>query len=1036
MGKKNSTSTSQVTVPPEVLARYNAVNAKAEAAASTPFQKYGTQPSDFVAQMNAQQNAGIADINATAGSYQPYMDKATAATTAGMGPAYAGIQNYMSPYIQNVADTTGAMLRQSNEQAQSGALGAAASSGAFGGDRAGVAAANLNQQNQMAYGKTMADIYNQGYTQALGASQADLARQMAGGAQMGALGAQSQALGLQGAQAKIAAGTMQQQTEQAGKDAMIKQFMQEKGYPFQVAQYLANIAMGTGAQSGTTTTATQPLGLFGNLFKRGGKVEGYAEGGGVAGPMSYSQEPIWGEGYIPGGVLPVREELMISQPPMREKKDKTDDLMKLAMMAMGAKNGGTIDARHGYATTGGVLPPDQIEEDARAASGVIPPRRPDQQPQRGIPLLTQADYGMSEPEFKSYTSRQYRNPAEAAVGANRYYEKAGEGVGDAAAARHAERIYSAIKNGGEGLAPNELALWKHYHDQGWNDDVQIAGMIGRFNVEAGEGINPNARNQIGGGYGTYGIMQARGPRFEGLAAAGGMTPEELEAMPVTHGVTSGGGGGLNISSSNGPEGLGGADMMNTGKPYAERNMIGKFFHDPLTGKLNPIAVKSVLGGLAAMARSNTISPISALLQGVGGGLEAYNAAQTQAAGLAQTNAETANAAVQLLKNSIYYDQSTGQSMIPLQGGGSQTLSDFLRNPAGPSMAGVAADNILRGIASNAVRSGLNLETATPEQLLAGATSVPPPPPPGQTPENTAPSETNAPGQPPAPGMPAPVVTAPYESQGTFAMGDAEKVFVSQAEALARSGMTQVERDALIQQTAETRAFADNGTAAAALNFRNNNELAATVARAAANNNLGPLGDWKARAEGLITQVADQFGIQYDGTSATDRQILAKLSTLGADNMTADQAAASLYLQNRSIFPNIDTDPSAAAEITAEMLTKNMSAYEKGLYMNDLYRAQNGPVRSLTGAEALFNERTGSIYQAEKANIATLLKYAGKEGSDVNPELKSMIVDFFDIANRGGFKDAADAQAALEAIFSVPAMGQNSVSSGLGRYFVQ
>ena len=262
MGGKTSTTSSKVTIPPEVLARYNAVNAKAETAAATPFQRYGETASDFVAQMNEQQNAGIANINATAGSYKPYMDAATSATTAGMGPAYEGIDRYMSPYIKNVADTTGAMMRQSNEQAQSGALGTAISSGAFGGDRAGIAAANANQQQQMGYGKTMADIYNQGYTQSLGASQADLARQMQGGAQMATLGAQSQALGLQGAEAQINAGTLQQQTEQAGKTALINQFMQEKGYPFQAAQYLANIAMGTGALSGTTTGSTQPSSFF------------------------------------------------------------------------------------------------------------------------------------------------------------------------------------------------------------------------------------------------------------------------------------------------------------------------------------------------------------------------------------------------------------------------------------------------------------------------------------------------------------------------------------------------------------------------------------------------------------------------------------------------------------------------------------------------------------------------------------------------------------------------------------------------------
>jgi hypothetical protein len=292
--------------------------------------------------MNAQQNAGIDDINATAGSYIPYMDKATAATTAGMGPAYEGIDRYMSPYIKDVADTTGAYMRQQQEQAQSGALGTAAMSGAFGGDRAGIAAANLQQQNQMGYGKTMADIMNQGYTQALGASQADLARQLQGGAQMAGLGAQSQQLGLQGAQAKIAAGTMQQQTEQAGKDAMINRFMQEQGYPFQVAQFLANIAMGTGAAQGSTTTTQTPRSIF-----------GFAQGGGVAGPRTYSQGSIGVEGYVPVGDLPVGQ-LMMATPPEQQKDDTTSKILQLISSSMGAAHGGVINGRHGYATDGGV----------------------------------------------------------------------------------------------------------------------------------------------------------------------------------------------------------------------------------------------------------------------------------------------------------------------------------------------------------------------------------------------------------------------------------------------------------------------------------------------------------------------------------------------------------------------------------------------------------------------------------------------------------------------------------------------------------
>jgi hypothetical protein len=351
MGGKHSTTTSKVTIPPEVLARYNAVNARAETAANTPYQAFGKTASDYVAQMNAQQNAGISDINATAGSYQPYMTQATAATQAGMGPAYEGIDNYMSPYIKNVADTTGALMKQQYEQAQSGALGTAAMSGAFGGDRAGIAAANMQQQNQLGYGKTMADIMNQGYTQALGASQADLARQLQGGSQMAQLGAQSQQLGLQGAQAKIAAGTMQQQTEQAGKDAMINQFMQEKGYPFQIAQFLANIAMGTGAASGSTTTTQTPRNWLG--FASGGAVEGYASGG-VAGPRTYTQQGVGGEGYVPAGDLPVGQ-LMIANPPEQGQNDKTGEIIKMITMAMGAARGGAIDQRHGYALDGRII---------------------------------------------------------------------------------------------------------------------------------------------------------------------------------------------------------------------------------------------------------------------------------------------------------------------------------------------------------------------------------------------------------------------------------------------------------------------------------------------------------------------------------------------------------------------------------------------------------------------------------------------------------------------------------------------------------
>ena len=67
---------------------------------------------------------------------------------------------------------------------------------------------------------------------------------------------------MQGGQAQLGAGTVEQQTQQALNQALYNQFLQQQGYPYQVAQFLGNIAMGTGALSGSTTTTTQPSSFF------------------------------------------------------------------------------------------------------------------------------------------------------------------------------------------------------------------------------------------------------------------------------------------------------------------------------------------------------------------------------------------------------------------------------------------------------------------------------------------------------------------------------------------------------------------------------------------------------------------------------------------------------------------------------------------------------------------------------------------------------------------------------------------------------
>ena len=67
-GGKGGSSTQTGSVPPDVLARYNAVNARAENVAQTPFTPYSTDPNAFVADLTSSQKAGISNINALQGS--------------------------------------------------------------------------------------------------------------------------------------------------------------------------------------------------------------------------------------------------------------------------------------------------------------------------------------------------------------------------------------------------------------------------------------------------------------------------------------------------------------------------------------------------------------------------------------------------------------------------------------------------------------------------------------------------------------------------------------------------------------------------------------------------------------------------------------------------------------------------------------------------------------------------------------------------------------------------------------------------------
>ena len=233
MGGKTGTSTASTSIPPEVLARYNAVNKTAQDTAAQPFQQYSSDASAFVAPLNEQQQAATAQTNRYANAAQPSLEYAQQGYTP---EGYQkGVQGYMNPFLSNAMGATAAQMNNVNQQEQQKMIGSSIGSGAFGGDRANIGLGNLQNQQNLAMGQTLGNMASQGYQNAA-------QNYMTGLGQIGNLGIQGQQARLQGAQAMMGAGTLGQQTTQAGKTALYNQFQQQQAYPFQVAQFLANIA--------------------------------------------------------------------------------------------------------------------------------------------------------------------------------------------------------------------------------------------------------------------------------------------------------------------------------------------------------------------------------------------------------------------------------------------------------------------------------------------------------------------------------------------------------------------------------------------------------------------------------------------------------------------------------------------------------------------------------------------------------------------------------------------------------------------------
>ena len=140
-GSQTTSSQSSSSPPPQVLADYQGLVNRATNTANTPYTQY---PGELVAPLSQQTQQGLGQIGQYANAAQPFYQGAAGATMAAATPisptqfSAGQVNQYQSPYTQDVVNATQNQFNNQNQQASQFLNSSNISSGAFGGDRAGV----------------------------------------------------------------------------------------------------------------------------------------------------------------------------------------------------------------------------------------------------------------------------------------------------------------------------------------------------------------------------------------------------------------------------------------------------------------------------------------------------------------------------------------------------------------------------------------------------------------------------------------------------------------------------------------------------------------------------------------------------------------------------------------------------------------------------------------------------------------------------------------------------------------------------------
>jgi hypothetical protein len=224
--------------------------------AQKPFEPY-SQP--LVAGTTPEQQAAWQQTQQNQGTWRPNMTTAQTGTQNLAGTTSVGnINTYMNPYISNVTDRIAQLgARNLSENLLPAVSDSFVRAGQFGGTRMGEFGSRALRDTQESVLGQQAQALQQGYGQALTASQADLVRQQSALQQLAAQTSEAQKMGITDVASLEAAGQAQQAQKQRELDSAYGQYQTELNYPRQTLDWLSTQIRGMAPITPTSTSQAQ-----------------------------------------------------------------------------------------------------------------------------------------------------------------------------------------------------------------------------------------------------------------------------------------------------------------------------------------------------------------------------------------------------------------------------------------------------------------------------------------------------------------------------------------------------------------------------------------------------------------------------------------------------------------------------------------------------------------------------------------------------------------------------------------------------------